>query len=100
LISAKEKQLAAVSSLRMTKEKQQDLIKQLEEKEKLLELQVASITQFNNKENTNAYIFYSTRKKRIFVNYIKQLKKTRQIWKISIIYVKITKYQLIKTKSC
>ncbi|KAG2204484.1 hypothetical protein INT46_005413 [Mucor plumbeus] len=40
LISAKERQIAAVSSLRMTKEKQQELIRQLEEKEKSLELQV------------------------------------------------------------
>ncbi|KAI8636740.1 hypothetical protein BD408DRAFT_425649 [Parasitella parasitica] len=40
LLSAKEKQIVAVSSLRMTKEKQQELIRQLEEKEKLLESQV------------------------------------------------------------
>ncbi|CEP17270.1 hypothetical protein [Parasitella parasitica] len=40
LISAKEKQIAAVSTLRMTNEKQQELIRQLEEKEKSLESQV------------------------------------------------------------
>jgi DNA repair exonuclease SbcCD ATPase subunit len=40
LISAKEKQLAVVTGLRTTNEKQQELVKQLEEKERSLEYQV------------------------------------------------------------
>lgn len=45
LLSAKEKQMSTVLSLKATREKQQELIKQLEEKEKNLEIQVVLINE-------------------------------------------------------
>lgn len=62
----------------MTKEKQQELIRQLEEKEKSLELQVVCIRK-NSSKIPLFTIISSMKKKTKYVNCIKQLKKIKQI---------------------
>lgn len=62
----------------MTKEKQQELIRQLEEKEKSLELQVVCIRK-NSPKIPLFTIISSMKKKMKYVNCIKQSKKIKQI---------------------
>lgn len=62
----------------MTKEKQQELIRQLEEKEKSLELQVVRMRKITSNWCLLTVIS-SMKKKMKFVNCIKQSKKIKQI---------------------